>query len=226
MTRVSVIMPVYNARPYLSEAIESVLNQSFKDFEFVIIDDCSSDGSWDVIQEFASKDDRVKPFRNKENLGVVKSRNKGFRKAAETEYFAIFDSDDVCLPDRLQKQVRFLDENQEYGLVGGDIIVIDETGSEVGRRKYPKTHKEIRNNIIKFSPFAQPTAMIRKSVLEKVGHYNEDFERCQDYELWFRILKVAKAKNLRSVMIKYRISSTQGKAKHTNLTIKNTLKTH
>lgn len=221
---VSVLMPNYNGEKYLAEAIESVLNQSYTNFEFIIIDDCSSDNSWSIIQDYAASDERIRPFRNKKNLNVVKTRNKAFRKASsKSKYFAIFDSDDICLKDRLEKQVNFLEKNEKYGVVGSHTIIIDENANKIGLRKYPLNNKEVQSKIIRYSPLAQPATMIRKKVLEDVGYYNEDFVRVQDYELWFRIAKKYAIGNVDKALLKYRVSLEQGKNKHLKLTLKNTL---
>ena len=141
----------------------------------------------------------------------------------DAKYFAIFDSDDVCLKDRLEKQVEFLEKNQDYGVLGSHTIIIDGKGDKIGFRNYPLTNKEVQNKIVLFSPLAQPVATIRKSVLEDIGYYNEDFVRVQDYELWFRIAQKYKVGNVDKALLKYRVSLEQGKNKHLKLTLKNTL---
>ncbi|MFT4283120.1 MAG: glycosyltransferase family 2 protein [Candidatus Woesearchaeota archaeon] len=217
---VSVLMPNYNSEKYLAEAIESVLSQTFTDFEFIIIDDYSSDKSWDIIQKYAKKDSRIKAYRNEKNLGIVKTRNKLF-SLAKGKYFAIFDSDDVCFRERLELQVAFLEKNKDYGLVGGNLIIIDEDSKKIGFRKY---EKEVVNALYK-SPVAQPSSMIRASVLGVVGVYSSEkgFDRSRDFDLWVRIFDKYKIRNIQKPLIKYRISKTQGKTTHLKETIKSTI---
>ncbi|UFX82761.1 glycosyltransferase family 2 protein [Candidatus Absconditicoccus praedator] len=226
MPKISVIMPVYNTEKYISETIESILNQTFKDFEFVIIDDYSNDGTFQILQSYANQDSRIKLIQNPENIGVVKTRNKLFSKVSpESKYIAIIDSDDIAEPDRLQKQFDFLEENNEYSIVGSNITIIDENGQKIGQRKYPSNHEQVSKTILKKSPLAQPVVMIRKKDLEKVGYYNEEFERCQDYELWFRFFDAGyKIANIQENLLNYRVFEGQGKSKHLKLTLKNTIK--
>uniref|UniRef100_A9AAL8 Glycosyl transferase family 2 n=1 Tax=Methanococcus maripaludis (strain C6 / ATCC BAA-1332) TaxID=444158 RepID=A9AAL8_METM6 len=212
---VSVIMPNYNNEKYLAEAIESILNQTYEHFEFIIIDDCSTDNSWHIIQNYAKKDNRIKMFRNEVNLKIVKTRNKGFElMSPHSKYIAIFDSDDVSMPERLEKQINFSEKNVDYGLIGSHTLIIDENSKIIGYRKYETDLKKIIKNMVKKNQFAQPSVMIRKSVLDDVGYYDEKYTRCQDYDLWFRIAKSFKIENLDEFLIKYRISKTQGKSTH------------
>ena len=223
--KVSVVMPVYNAEEYVEECITSVLDQSLQNFEFVIVDDCSSDGTWSIIQEYEENDTRIKAFRNEENLGVVKTRNRAFSKVCgSSEYVAIMDSDDVCLSERLEKQVLFLERHEDHGVVGGNTVIINEEGERIGHREYPRTNEEVQRELIFRSPFAQPAVMLRRSILRRVGEYNEEYERAQDYELWFRVLSISKGANLQEDVLKYRVSESQGKSTALKETLRNTLK--
>jgi glycosyltransferase involved in cell wall biosynthesis len=208
-------MPVYNSQRYLSEAIQSILDQTHTNFEFVIVDDCSEDESWQIASEFASRDDRIKLFRNPSNLGIVKTRNRGFTQSnPQHRYLAIMDSDDISLTHRLEKQIAFLESHPDHALVGGNTLIIDETSREIGSRRYPSQDREIRRVITRYNPIAQPTAMLRRSALQQVGMYDERYPRCQDYDLWCRITARYKAANLDEYTIKYRVSETQGKTVH------------
>ncbi|MBA2857947.1 glycosyltransferase involved in cell wall biosynthesis [Methanococcus maripaludis] len=221
---VSVIMPNYNNEKYLPEAIESIVKQTYENFEFIIIDDCSTDDSWDIIQNYAKKDNRIKAFKNEHNLKIVKTRNRGFDlMSPDSKYIAIFDSDDISMPERLEKQVAFLEKNPDYGLIGSHTYIINENSKIIGYRKYETNLKKIIKNMVKKNQFAQPSVMIRKSVLDEVGFYDEKYTRCQDYELWFRIAKSFKIGILDEFLIKYRISKTQGKSTHLKETLKFTL---
>ncbi|MBA2846972.1 glycosyltransferase involved in cell wall biosynthesis [Methanococcus maripaludis] len=222
---VSVIMPNYNNEKYLPEAIESIVKQTYKNFEFIVIDDCSTDSSWDIIQNYAKKDNRIKAFRNEKNLKIVKTRNKGFKlMSSNSKYIAIFDSDDISMPERLEKQFNFLEKNLDYGLIGGHTYIINESSEIIASRKYETNFKKIIKNIIKKSPVAQPSVMIRKSALLNVGYYNEKYDVCEDYDLWFKIANNYKIGNLDEFLLKYRITKTQSKTTQLKKTLKNTLK--
>ena len=207
MPKISVIMPVYNNEKYIQEAIESILNQTFKDFEFIIIDDCSSDNTFNICQNYASQDSRIKLIQNPENIWVVKTRNKLFSKVSpESKYIAILDADDIAQPDRLQKQFDFLDQNDEYSIVWSNINIIDENGQKIGQRKYPANHEQVSKAILKKSPLAQPAVMIKKTDLEKVWYYNKDFSVWEDYELWFRFFDAGyQIANIQENLLNYRV---------------------
>jgi GT2 family glycosyltransferase len=221
---VSVVMPVHDGERFLGEAIESVLGQSHHDLELVLVDDGSRDRSWEIACAYARKDGRVRPFRNDRNLGIVATRNRAFSEASQaSEYFAVMDCDDVCMPDRLERQVAFLEAHPEHAIVGGNTLIIDERGEQVGVRRYPSAHEEIARVITRYNPIAQPTVMIRRTALDAVGRYSEHFPRCQDYDLWLRMAARFKVANLDAYTLKYRLSATQGKRTHLRATLKLTI---
>ncbi len=210
--RVSVVMPVYNAEPYLRPAIESVLGQTYPHFELVLVDDGSTDASRAIAEEFARADRRIRVLCNPRNLGVVAARSRAVAEAdPASAYFAVFDADDICLPDRLQRQVDFLEANLDHALVGGHTLVIDAEGHPFGARRYPTTYAEIARVITRYCPIAHPAAMIRRSALEAIGGYQERFPRCHDYDLWLRMASRFEIANVDAFVLKYRISPTQGK---------------
>ena len=222
---VSVLIPNYNCEKYISEAIESILKQTYKNFEFIIIDDSSTDNSWEIIKKYSKKDKRIKCFRNEKNLQIVKTRNKLFEKVSKnSKYLAIMDSDDISHKDRLKKQVHFLEkkENKNVGVVGTNLIFINENSKEIGKREYKK--EITKKDILTKSPVAQPSAMIRKEVIEKIGVYSNKFQVAEDYDLWNKIFKFYEIKNIQKDLLNYRISSTQSKSKILKLTIKNSIK--
>lgn len=220
---ISVLMPVYNAHKYLREAIESILNQSYPHFEFIIVDDCSSDASWQMIRYYAQRDQRMKIFKNSSNQGIVRTRNKCFElRSPFSGYSAIMDADDISLPNRLELEVAFLEDRREYGIVGGNIIIIDENSRTIGKRIYSGCN--IEDAIYIKSPFAQPCVMIRNSVLKNVGLYDHRYSVAEDLDLWFRILDDSKGHNLDNFLLKYRISDIQSKSKNLKKTIINTIK--
>jgi len=224
--KISVIMPVYNTEKYVWQAIESILSQSFDDFEFIIIDDCSTDTSYQICQSCAKKDTRIKLSQNQGNIGVVKTRNRLLGLVDEwSQYIAIMDADDISDPSRIQLQHDYLQEHKNISIVGSNISIIDDNSLVTWKRIYPQTQDEISKSIFIRSPFAQPSVMIRKSDLEKVWVYNEDFERCQDYELWCRFFDMWYMwANINQELLRYRVFSDQWKSKHLKLTLKNTIK--
>jgi GT2 family glycosyltransferase len=225
MVRVSVLIPVYNAEEYIEECLDSLVDQTFEDFEVVVVDDASEDRTPEILSRYEKNHAFINSFRNEKNKGVVRSRNKAFSRADDSsEYFAIMDSDDVVKPTRLEQQVSFLDAKESYGVVGSNTNIIDENGNIIGRRSYPETHEEILSSALVASPFAQPSVMIRSAALHQVGTYNEDYERSQDYELWFRLLKVTKGHNIQEPLTAYRLSETQGKQTQLKRTLWNTIK--
>lgn len=223
---VSVQMPCHNCEKYLPEAIESILNQTHTNFEFIIIDDCSTDNSWNIIQNYAKQDKRIFAYRNKTNLKIVRTRNRALELMnGSSKYVAIFDSDDISMPDRLKKEVEFLEENPDFGIVSSHILIIDENSKEIGKRLYETNPHKLHKKLFLKSPAHQPASMIRRSVLDKVGWYDDKgkFDRSRDFELWTRIGLVSKIKNLDEFLLKYRVTKTQGKWTHLRETLASTI---
>lgn len=218
---ISVVLPVYNAEKYISTAMSSILKQSFRNFEFIIIDDHSSDNSWEIIQQYARKDKRIIALRNNRNLKGCATLNKGLA-LAKGKYIARVDNDDWSYPYRFDKQYSYLEAHPQVGIVGGVMEIMNEEGKILGKRKYHISDQEIRKSIFRYSPFSHPLVMIRKSILDKIGYYNSEYVPADDYELYFRIGKVSKFANLPEVLLKYRIVS--GSMTH-NLTKKMELAT-
>lgn len=201
-------MPVYNGSRYLKQSIESVLNQSFSDFQFVIIDDKSKDNSLEIITFYAKQDPRINTIRNKKNSGIQKSLNSGIANA-EGEYIARIDHDDIwCDKDKLKKQIDFLEQNTSHALIGTAAILINESDHEIGRAEYQKNDKDIRKKLLISNQFAHPSILIRKKALEKVGFYSEEkgYRHVEDYELWLRLGKKYKIANLSDYSLKYRVN--------------------
>ena len=191
---VSIILPTYNRSKSLARAIESVLDQSYNNFELVIIDDGSRDNTLSLVSKY--QDPRIKIIKNKENLGFVKSLNKGINYA-KGKYISRIDDDDLW-PDssKLRKQVEFLEDNPEYVLVGCGIIRIDSQGREIRRYLLPEKDKEIREIMLITSPFAHIGTVFRKQAWESVGGYDEKLYFSQDFNLWAKLGKVGKLYNI------------------------------
>ncbi len=180
--KISVIMPVYNTEKYVWKAIESVLNQSFKDFEFIIIDDCSSDWSYQVCKEYADKDDRIRLFRNEKNSKIVYTLNKAIR-LSKWEYIARMDSDDTIDLKRLEKQYNYLIDNSNIDILSSNLYFINKDWKQIWKREYSKN---IEKTILNESPICHACSMIKKEVFNKSWLYNEKFNLAEDYDLWLR----------------------------------------
>lgn len=201
---VSVVMPVYNAEKYVSEAVQSILNQTYNNFEFIIINDCSTDSTPKILEEFQSKDDRIKLIHNNKNLRICKSLNKGI-KIAQGKYVARMDADDFSYPGRLALQVNFMESHPDVVVLGGEMDIINGSGKITGERRYAQTDKELKKTIFRYSPFSHPTIMVRKKALDRTNLYNPDFVHAEDLDLYFQLGRYGEFANLSDKVLKYRI---------------------
>jgi len=204
MPEVSVVMPVYNGEKYLREAIESILNQTFKDFEFLIIDDCSEDRSIEIIKSYHDK--RIKLLKNNQHLGISRSCNKGI-ESAKGKYIARMDCDDISLPERLKKQVLFMEKNPHIAACSTWVEVF---GKEKDIWKFPLDPEEIKCYLLFCSSLTHPGAIIRRYIFtEERILYDHTFDDSEDHELWVRIAEKFPMANLGEILIKYRKHDTQ-----------------
>lgn len=202
--RVSVLMPVFNTAFYLKEAVESILAQTFTDFEFLIIDDASTDGSIDIIESF--DDPRIKLIRKPRNTGLTNSINMGL-DLARGEYIARMDSDDISLPDRFAKQVALMDARPEVGVCGTWVAFI---GSQTGIERKETEPKAIKNNLFRTNQFCHPAVFIRAATLRENGiRFVPALEPAEDYAFWISVSRVAQLVNLPEVLLQYRIHPHQ-----------------
>jgi glycosyltransferase involved in cell wall biosynthesis len=201
---VSVILPVYNGSKTINRAVESILSQTFEDFEFLIINDGSKDSTSEILDSF--DDNRIR-ILHQENRGLVFSLNRGV-KNSQGKYIARMDADDIALPDRLQKQVDFMEKNPSVGILGTAVRVVYDDGTERIRRR-PIDTASIKKNIVRICPFSHSSVMIRKEVFDTVGLYDssKDGSRqllVEDYDLWVRILVAGyEMANLSDVLMTY-----------------------
>jgi glycosyltransferase involved in cell wall biosynthesis len=202
---VSVVTPVYNGGLYLAECIKSILSQTYSDFEYIIIDDGSSDGTWGVMEEYAGKDRRIILIKNEKNMGQANSMNIGI-KNAKGEYIAVMDSDDIAEPDRLKKQVDFLNNNKDYGGCGTLQSYIDKKGDTLSINEPPKEKGDVTDLMKNSCQLSHSTCMFRHDVLDEVGGYRESFERGQDYDLFLRISEKHRLYNIPEVLLYQRFS--------------------
>ena len=204
MPRVTVVMAVYNAAEFLREAVGSVLAQTYRDFELIAVEDCSRDNSLAIIESFS--DPRFRVIRHEKNQGAAISRNDAMA-AARGEFIAVMDSDDICDPMRLERQVAFLDANPRVGLVGcGVFDNIDVTGAVLYTSYHPQDNKSIQETLVKQWCFLHPSVMFRKSIQERVGGYRKAFEPAEDHDFILRVLEHCEAHNLNERLVKYRLN--------------------
>ena len=205
--RVTVLMPVFNGGPFLREAIQSILDQNYQDFELLIFNDGSTDNSSVTINSFADK--RITGYHYEKNIGYVSRLNYGI-SIAKGEYIARMDADDVSLPSRLKTQVEFMDAFSEVGICGTSIEIIDELGLSLGNGQRYIEDEMLRIKLLADACFAHPTVIIRKSILVTNNlWYNENFAPAEDYKLWFDVSLKSDLANLPEVLLKYRIHSQQ-----------------
>lgn len=202
--KVTVLMPVYNGEKHLSEAIDSILQQTFTDFDFLIIDDGSNDQSVSIIERY--KDKRILLLRNNRNRGLVETLNKGL-DIAKGQYIARMDCDDISYPERLQKQVDFMDKHPDIGVCGTWAELFGEKHGEVW--KYPINHDEIKCSLIFNSVLVHPSVIIRKSIFRGYNlYYDPTYIYAEDFELWQRCTQRFLVANIPEVLLKYRITSS------------------
>ena len=200
---VSVILSTYNGSKYIIESIDSVLRQSYKFFEFIIINDCSSDNTEQVILEYQKNDKRVIYLKNKKNLWLTSSLNRWLSQA-RGEYIARIDDDDIWMLDKLEKQILFMEKNLDYWLCGTSTIVIDQNGEEIKRTLMRYSNIEIKDNLLKSNQFTHSSIIMRRSILEEVWYYSKIYNGAEDYELWLRIWQISKLYNIVQYLTKYR----------------------
>jgi len=209
---VSVVMAAYNAERFLRPAVESILNQTFRDFELLIIDDGSADGTAAILQEYGKADGRIRVM-HQENSGPAIARNRGLA-AAGGRYVAIMDADDLAFPERLQRQVATFERSPGLGLLGGAMIFIDQAGREVGCHSHPQGPAEIRAALDRGNCFAHPTVMFLKRAIDDVGGYRPCFRQSEDYDLCLRIAEKYAAGNLAEPLVYYRLHPAQISTTH------------
>ncbi|SDK81106.1 Glycosyl transferase family 2 [Pedobacter sp. ok626] len=197
---VSVLMPVYNAEKFLHDAIESILAQTFTNFEFIIINDGSTDRSELIIQ--SNHDDRIKYHPNAGNLGIVATLNKGLA-LAQGKYIARMDADDISLPERLALQFHFMEANPLFAVCGAQAINIDEKGNHIGIIKVPETDEEIKVQLLFNNVFIHPLTFFRTETIKQYG-YSQNYQYAEDYYLLTQIAEKHKLANLNETLLLYR----------------------
>lgn len=211
--RLTVLLPVYNAAPYLGEAVRSVLGQSFVDFELLAIDDGSTDESLDILRSF--DDPRMRVERNDANLGLIATLNKGL-DLARGEYVARMDGDDVAMPRRFEAQVALLDGDARLGACGMFIETFGFGRSKVLR--YPVRNEQVQCHLLGYTPMAHPTVMFRKPMFDHHGlRYDRNFPHAEDYDLLERASHCFRLANIPEVGLRYRLHATQVSRVHSDI---------
>jgi len=196
-------MPVFNAAPYVKEAIQSVLDQTFQDYEFIIVDDGSTDASLQVIQSFT--DPRIKLIEHHTNAGLIATLNEGLQRA-DGEFIARIDADDIWTSkDKLAKQLEHFDHSPDCVLVGTWATVIDEDGAVHGKIRYPYEDAAIRNNLLMKNYFIHPSVMFKKEAALAVGGFKAEEKHVEDYGLWLRLGARGTFANISEYLMSYRV---------------------
>lgn len=203
---ISAILPVYNGEDHLKECIDSVLNQTFTNFEFIIVDDASTDSTPQILAKYSNKDERIKIITNPVNQKQTISANTACKNAGG-RYLARMDADDVALPTRFEKQCEFLGANQKIGMVGSWTDTISETGKIIGQWRTAYEPGMLNWNLLFGTSFAHSSVMMRKNIVEQAGLYQSP--EAEDYDLWSRISRIVKVANLPEVLQQKRVWSGQ-----------------
>ena len=200
----SVLMPVYNGEIYLASAVQSILEQTYDDFDFIIINDGSTDKSLDILQKFSQKDKRIKLI-SRENKGLVQTLNEGL-ELINTPFVARMDADDIALPTRFEKQMQYLSNNSDCLLLGTRVIIIDADGDEICEMGGYFSHSEIDQGLLekKGQLVYHPSVIFRKSIVDQLGGYRNKYTTVEDLDLFLRISELGKIENLREPLLKYR----------------------
>lgn len=199
---VSVLMPAYNAEKYIVDAINSILHQTYQNFELIILNDASTDKTKQIVTSYTKKDKRIIILSHKKNMGIPVTRNK-LMQHAKGKYIAWQDADDISQPDRLIMQVIFLEKHPQVGIVGGFLQYFhDNALGDI--RKYDADDTALREKIFRYSPVAQPVAMMRKKAVDEIGLYNVLYKVAQDLDFSFRIGEKYQFANIQKVLLHYR----------------------
>jgi glycosyltransferase involved in cell wall biosynthesis len=203
--RVSVLLPVYNAGKTLRPAVDSVLRQDFADFELILLDDGSRDGSHEIIRDYARNDSRVKPHLHSENAGLIQRLNQGL-ELCQGELVARMDSDDECLPHRLRVQVGLMASQPDVAVCGSWALQMGATPERDRLVRLPYTRKQIRETLERENCLYHPTVILRKSIIRELGGYSPHFPHAEDYELWLRVSRRHAVVNIPEPLLRYRLS--------------------
>jgi glycosyltransferase involved in cell wall biosynthesis len=199
---VSIVIPVHNGEKYIKESIDSCLAQTYSNIEIIVVDDKSTDSTLEILKEYGEK---IKVFPVEKQNGLGNVINIGIR-ASKGKYIARMDADDIMYPDRIEKQVEYLESNPNCVAVGGQIDIIDADSNITGHREYAQNDKDLKKNRFLFQPFAHPAVTLRKSTLEEIGLYPEDMWKVEDVKLFLILSTKGEFANLPDTVLKYRMT--------------------
>jgi glycosyltransferase involved in cell wall biosynthesis len=218
--QVSVLMPVHNGMQYVREAIDSILGQTYTDFEFVIVDDGSTDDTPSILAEYAGQDSRIKILTNQQNLGIVASLNKGL-DACRGEYIVRMDGDDIATPDRLSKQISRLQDDPDIAVLGGAVTYIDHDGRGLGLVRQCR----LQASLLSGNPLLHPAVVIRRNILDRhFLRYREEYRYAEDYFLWLEVSRVGKLDALEEIVLNYRLHDNTTRSTRLKGVLRATLK--
>jgi len=217
---ISVVMPVYNSQRFVGQAVESILNQTYRDFELIIVDDGSTDGSYDILQDYARSDDRIVLVRQA-NGGVAAASNRGLA-VSRGEFLARMDHDDIAMPYRFQRQVEYLKSHPECLAVGGKVLMIDTEGYPIRVCDVALTHEEIEARMPSNWAIFHPTMMARIQAMRSIGGYSIEFSNMEDLDLYLKLAEHGRLANIPEVLLQYRqhfssLCYTKGRNEHQHL---------
>lgn len=204
---VSIVLATYNGSSTLPEAVRSIYEQSYKKWELIVIDDCSSENICKALDAY-THDPRIKIYRNEKNIGLARSLNRAIDLSSGA-YIARMDDDDVSERERIEKQLGFMSNNPEVDVLGSGATLVSPNLEDISIKLMPERHEDIKRDIYKYSPLIHPTVMMRRSFIRKFGGYNETMRRKEDYELWGRTILLARFHNLQEPLLKYRIKKSK-----------------
>lgn len=212
-------MTAYNAEKYIGLAIESILDQTYSNFEFVIVEDCSKDKTWQIIQKYSRLDKRIIALKNEKNLNAGGSSNKGLQ-VCKGKYIVRMDADDWSFRERIQRQVEFMESNPYIVCSGGALVICDENLKQIGVRQYPTSNKEIATQILRLNPVPHPASIWRNDAIKKTAGYPDKIGISEDYSLTLQISQFGELGNIKDELIKYRVhrkSESNSKMKYQQL---------
>ena len=210
--KVSVVIPIYNAEKYIGEAIEGILNQTYKDFELILVNDCSTDNTLEIMKEYAKKDERIRILTNEKNLKVSKTANRGIQEA-KGEYIVKQDADDWSYPYRIEKQVEYMESHPQVVLSSGNMEMCDKDMNVKNRSHFPTTNEAIMNAILQYNPMVHSGMIYRRDTFLEIGGYG-DITNSEDYLLIMKMASKGQLGNLEDVLVKYRVLNTSLTAKN------------
>jgi glycosyltransferase involved in cell wall biosynthesis len=196
-------MPAYNAAVYVDEAVASILNQTFRDFEFIIINDGSTDETGSILDKYGKTDSRIRLY-HQENQGMIAALNRGCR-LAHGKYIARMDADDISFPDRLEKQLAYIEEHPQVGILGTWINNIDKNGLLRGTWRPPTNSKMLKWTLFFGVCVAHPSVLMRRDLITKLNFYRPEAAHAEDVDLWFRASALTEFGNISEVLLKYRV---------------------